>query len=179
MNEKDPTNRNERLREILRSGDPGGPGGGEAGLTTEEAQAMRRTVLSAVPEPRERFRLAPVFLTVAAAVLSCVVGLSLWRMHGQPAQSVPMVQTVRPAAPAPQAAPQPQPRPEPPVAVAVVSPRALPRHPVKHPSVPDRPVEEAKLEEPQETTTRQVQFSAPGGTRIIWLLTEDSAAEGD
>jgi hypothetical protein len=50
-----------------------------------------------------------------------------------------------------------------------------------------RPVEEAELEEIQETTTRQVQFSAPGGTRIIWLLTESSkesnnrplAAEGD
>jgi hypothetical protein len=58
---------------------------------------------------------------------------------------------------------------------------------MQHPSAPDRPVGEVKPEGSQETTTRQVQFSAPGGTRIIWMLTESSqesnhrpsAAEGD
>ena len=174
MSKKDRTN---RLREVLQRGDPSS---GEAGLTAEEAQTMRRTVLSAVPEPRERFRLAPVFFTAAAAVLSCIIGLSLWQAHDQPA---PPVQTAQPAAPAPQAAPQAEPHPTPLVEVAVVSPQARPRptrpirprNPVQHPSAPDRPVEEAKLEELEKTTTRQVQFSAPGGTRIIWLLTTPSA----
>jgi type IV secretory pathway VirB10-like protein len=165
-------NENERLREVLRHGDPGG---GEAGLTTEESQAMRRTVLSAVPESRERFRLAPVFFTAAAAILSCVVGLSLWRTHSQPDQPARTVQTAQPTVPAPQAAPPIQPQPESPVAVAVVSPP--PRTRLMRPTRPmrSRPVEEAKLEEIPETTTRQVQFSAPGGTRIIWLLTNPSA----
>jgi len=172
MNEKDPRNRNERLREVLRRGDPGG---GEAGLTSDEAQAMRRTVLAAAPEPRERLRLVPVFFTAAAAVLSCIVGLSLWRMHDQPVQPVQLAaaaQAARPAAPAPRAVPQAPPPPEPSVKVAAASPPARPRRSVKHPSAPDRPVEEVQPEEPQETATRQVQFSAPGGTRIIWLLTE-------
>jgi len=181
-------NENERLREVLRRGDPGS---GEGGLTAEEAQAMRRTVLSAVPERRKRFRLAPVFFTAAAAVLSCVVGLSLWWAHDQPGQPVP---SARPAAPAPQAAPQIQPHSKPPE-VAVIAPQEQPRpmrsmrprNSMKHPSAPDRSVEEVRSEEPRETTTRQVQFSAPGGTRIIWMLTESSqesnnrpsAAEGD
>jgi hypothetical protein len=197
MKEKEPTDRNARLREVLRRGDPGGNG---AGLTSEEAQAMRRTVLSAVPEPKERFRLAPVFFTAAAMVLSCVVGLSLWRAHDGIDHPVPPVQSaVSEPSPAPQAVRPAEPHPETSVAVAVVSPQApprtlrstRPRDSVKHPSAPDRPVEEVKAEEPRETTTRQVQFSAPGGTRIIWLLTESSkeptdrhrpdpvAAEGD
>jgi len=182
MKEEDPVNRNERLLEILRRGDPGGSNGGGAGLTGEEAQAMRRTVLAAIPEPRERLRLVPIFFTAAAAVLSCLVGLSLWRTHDQPvrpAQSAQPIQTVRPAAPVPQAVPRVDPHPESPLVAAVVPPPARSRHPVKHPAAPDRPVVEAKLEELQETTTRQVQFSAPGGTRIIWLLTAPSTSEGD
>jgi hypothetical protein len=170
--EDDPVNRNERLREVLRRGDPGG---GEAGLTSEESQAMRRTVLSAVPEPRERFRLAPVFFTVAAAVLSCVVGLSLWRAHDQPDRPAPTVQAARPAVPALPSVPQAQPQPEPPLEVAVVSPPPRPRPMRSTRLMRQRPVEEVKPEEVQETTTRQVQFSAPGGTRIIWLLTTPSA----
>jgi hypothetical protein len=186
MNEKDRMN---RLREVLRRGDPGGPGGGEAGLTDEEALTMRRTVLSAVPERRERFRIAPVFFTAAAAVLSCVVGFSLWWMRDQPVRIVQPIQTAQPVVPAPQAAPQIQTHPEP-FEVAVVAPQERPRpmrpmrsmrprDSMKHPSsAPDRPVEETPAEESQETTTRQVQFSAPGGTRIIWLLTTPQT-EGD
>ena len=171
MKKEDPVNRNERLLEILRRGDLSG---GEAGLTAEEAQAMRRTVLYAVPKPRERVRLAPVFFTVAAAVLSCVVGLSLWRAHDQPARPVQPVQTARPAVPALQVVPQIQPHSESPMVVAAVPPQTKPR-PTRSTRPRDRPVEKVKLEEAPETTTRQVQFSAPGGTRVIWLLTTPSA----
>ena len=75
---------------------------------------------------------------------------------------------------------------EPPVRIATASPepalqpvrprrthraahRSIPGSPF--PSAPDRPVEEAYTEEP---LTRQVQLTAPGGTRIIWMLTEES-----
>jgi type II secretory pathway component PulM len=172
MKEKDSMDRNERLREALHRGDPSGD---EAGLSSDESQAMRRTVLAAVPEPRERFRLAPIFLMAAAVILSCAIGLSLWRMHDRPVQTVPPIQTAQPQPPAPQAAPQAQAPPAPSVEAAAASPPAPhPRHrkSVKRSSAPDHPVEVAALEEPQEATPRQVQFSAPGGTRIIWLLTE-------
>src|SRR5688572_32383391 len=43
----------DELRSILRKGDPAA---GDSGLTPEEVQGMRRTVLSAVPEFRRRGR---------------------------------------------------------------------------------------------------------------------------
>ncbi len=176
MNSSQPMDRNERLGETLRQGDPAS---GETGLAPVEIQAMRRAVLSAVsetvPEPRRSFRLAPAFAAGAVAVLSLVVALSLWRMHG-PEPGRP----VSPAVPAP-AVPSPVPSPvQSPDVVAVISPpppvhtvRRRERTRVKEmravpPAVPSPDPET----EPEEATVpmRQVQFSAPGGTRIIWLL---------
>lgn len=174
MNEE---NRNERLREALRRGDPAA---GEAGLSPLEEQAMRRSVLSAAPDPRRSFRLAPAFAAAAVVVLSFAVSFSLWRAHGQ--------RTMPPIPPAPA-------QPEPPPAVAVVptpmSPtpppsRSVPRTrpaPVRLPRTanpppplnpPGPPVEEAG-----EPAMRQVQFSAPGGTRIIWMLPATSRETTD
>jgi hypothetical protein len=181
---KDSTDRNEILREALRRGDPAAE---EAGLPPEEIQAMRRTVLSAVPPSRERSRLVPVLATAAAVVLSLVVALSLWRTQELPPAPHP---------PTPSPIPSPRPgegeknrdlslaregaplsrrtggdgrgdggegaaRPHRPVRASVLAqhrPAARPR------SVPP--------EEPTDTPTRQVQFSTPGGTRVIWMLPE-------
>jgi hypothetical protein len=179
---KDRTDRNEILREALRRGDPAAE---EAGLTPEEIQAMRRTVLSAVPPPRERFRLVPAFVTAAAVILSFVVILSLWRTQEHPPAPHP---------PTPSPIPSPRPgegeknrdlslaregaplsrrtggdgrgdggegavRPHRPARASVLAQR----RPAVHPrSVPP--------EETADTPTRQVQFSTPGGTRVIWML---------
>ncbi|HEY2738867.1 MAG TPA: hypothetical protein VGK45_10710 [Thermoanaerobaculia bacterium] len=165
MNSSQRTDRNERLGEVLRQGDPAS---GETGLAPAETQAMRRAVLSAVaaPEPRWSFRLAPAFAAGGVAVLSLVVALSLWRTHGsEPGQPVaPIVPA--PSVPSPGLSPILSPD-----VVAVVSPpppvhavRRRERRPriAKTPAVPSPAPEPAPM--------RQVQFSAPGGTRIIWLL---------
>ena len=63
-------------RSILRKGDPAA---GEPGMTPEEVQGMRRTVLSAVPEPRRRGWLVPAMVTAAAALI-LAVALILWQL---------------------------------------------------------------------------------------------------
>ncbi len=157
------------LRSILRKGDPAA---GEPGLTPEEVQGMRRVVLSAVPEPRRRGWLVPAMVTTAALVLAAVVALSLRQPvrpplphagegRGEGAVVVEKTPPHRPSAglPAPQERePPPSPKkkkparraPEPePVVVAQVEPPVVP-------------------EAPHGPT--QIQFSTPGGTRIIWVL---------
>jgi len=168
------TERNERLGAALRRGDPASA---EADLAPEEAQAMRRAVLLAVPEtePRRTFRLAPALAAGAVAVLSLVVALSLWRMHG--ATPVPPALPDRAPAVSAPAVPPAFPSPD---AVAVVSPPppvplapARRRQSERRPRMTARPAVPVPAQEPApETTTpmRQVQFSTAGGTRIIWLL---------
>jgi len=167
MNSVQHTDRNERLGAALRQGDPAG---GETGLAPADAQAMRRAVLSRVaePEPRRSFRLAPAFAAAAVAVLSTLVALSLWRMHGpEPGQPVSPAVPASPIAPAP-AVPSPALSPD---VVAVVSPPP-PVHAVRRrerrPRIAETPAVPSPAPEP--APMRQVQFSAPGGTRIIWLL---------
>jgi hypothetical protein len=180
----DRADRDERLHAALHQGDPAA---GEPGLAPEEVHAMRRTVLTALPEPRRAVRLIPAFALTAAVALAFVLGLAVWRSLGpDPAPPAPRVAD-RPAAPAPAPqAPKAPVAPEPPVRIAAASAepalqpvrprrmhravhRTAPVSPI--PSAPDRPVEEAYTEEP---LTRQVQLTAPGGTRIIWMLTEES-----
>ena len=169
MNSSQRTDRNERLGAALRRGDPASE---ETALAPAETQAMRRAVLSTVaetaPETRWAFRLAPAFAACAVAVLSLGVALSLWRMHGpEPGRPAPP-SVPAPVAPAP-AVPSPVPSPD---VVAVVSPppsvHAVRRRERPRVAVPSPDPEP----EPEEATVpmRQVQFSAPGGTRIIWLL---------
>ena len=178
------SDRDERLHAALHRGDPAS---GEPDLAPEEVRAMRRAVLKAVPEPRRAVRLIPAFALTAAVALAFVLGLAVWRSLGSdPAPPAPLV-VDRPVAPAPTPpAPEAPVVPEPPVRIATASPepalqpvrprrthravhRSAPVSPI--PSAPDRPVEEAYTEEP---LTRQVQLTAPGGTRIIWMLTEES-----
>jgi len=170
MNQSKRMDRNERIGAALRRGDPATE---ETGLSLAETQAMRRAVLSAVEtatEPRRVFGWAPAFAAGAVAVLSLAVGLSLWRMRG-PEPVVPVAAVAAPAASSPAVPPVFAS----PTAVAVVLPP--PAHPARHrerarrtrvaePDVPAAPPS------PADAPTRQVQFSAPGGTRIIWLLHE-------
>jgi hypothetical protein len=164
--------RDERLRAALRRGDPAAEA---EGLTAEEAQAMRRTMLSAVPAEKERFRLLPVWVTAAVAVLSCVVGLSLWRAHDQPPVTEPAA-ALRPVLPAPPMTVAQAPAPPAPAAVrpAVAVPPVRSERAVRPLPRPAPVVTPPTAPEPQAQSLsapmRQVQFSAPGGTRIVWML---------
>jgi hypothetical protein len=187
------SDRHERLRQTLRGGDPAGE---ETGLSAAEEQAMRRAVLSAAPErPARTFRLAPAFAAAAVAVLSALVTLDLWRAHEERREPMAVPGA---SAPAPETAPEtaaPAPAPE---AVAVTPPPAPHPRPLSH--APSRRPGEGRRHpknfplsrglggsvgegaggegpavepaEPPAQSMRQVQFSTPGGTRIIWLLPE-------
>jgi len=170
------SDRNERLSAILRKGDPAA---GDPGLPPEELQAMRRAMLSAIPEPRRRGWLVPVLAAMAVLALAAVLVSVQWRPE--------RFETARRPSPPSPTSPPPSPgeggtlsarrtgnsegrtleslgragaplsqrggrgggrgdggegRPEPEVVVAQVEPR-----PVSH----------------------QIQFSTPGGTRVIWV----------
>lgn len=183
-------NRNEKLREILRQGDPAA---GEPGLSAEELQAMRRTVLNAVPE-RRRFALIPALATGAAVALAVLLAVVLWRGEEQGTRPPEVKVAVRPAppvqpaappvTPGPPAAPEPQPPAEPepaqePVRKRQAAPRVAPPPPPVLPE-PEPLTELASVSEPsqpepalEEPRGRHVEFSTPGGTRVIWVLTED------
>lgn len=163
------------LRTALRRGDPAA---GEAGLAPEEAQAMRRTVLSAIPETRRPW-LAPVLATTAGVALTVLVVLVIWRAFQVPSLPAPAIAEARPAPPpAPEIQPEIQETQLEPIEPEVsiqepVKPRRpaaviARRAPVPLPSAPDRPI----TEEPEVSPTRQVQFETPGGTRVIWVLAE-------
>ncbi|HEY2293264.1 MAG TPA: hypothetical protein VGM86_21400, partial [Thermoanaerobaculia bacterium] len=64
----------ERLRQILRQGDPAGE---DAGLTPDEARAMRRTVLTAVPERKRR--LLPILALAGAVATAALIAVLLLR----------------------------------------------------------------------------------------------------
>ena len=156
----------EKLREILKRGDPAA---GDPGMTAEEVREMRRTVLSAVPEPRKRGWLVPVLAGAAALVLAAVIALSLW-------PSPPEEVAVRPPLPRagegrgegapvvaekttpPQPSPAPQEREPPPAPVREPEPEPEPKR-------KPEPVVLAQADGPT-----QIQFSTPGGTRVIWVL---------
>lgn len=185
----------QRLRAALRRGDPAD----EPGLTTEEVQGMRRTVLSAVEEPGRRRFLVPVLATAAAAVvLTLTVALALWRSHPRqiapperivtvdkplptPSPPIPPSPSVPPVHRAPEAPVEPPKPPDPAPPSEPVRPRGSERPRQKRPapraeevrlaSAPNVPsVAEAPEEEPQP---RQIQFSTPGGTRVLWTLASE------
>ena len=164
----------DELSEILKRGDPAA---GDPGLTPEEVQAMRRTVLSAAPEPRRRGWMVPALATAAALILAAVVALSLW-----PTPSKEVV-AVRPLAVRPPLPPAGEGRGEGPVMEAektppLPSPAPQEREPppslrkeVVRPEPEPEPVVIARAEPPAvPASSTQIQFSTPGGTRVIWVL---------
>ncbi|MEA2560876.1 MAG: hypothetical protein QOH06_2380 [Acidobacteriota bacterium] len=145
---------NDDLRSILRKGDPAA---GNPGLTPEEVQGMRRTVLSAVPEPRRRGWLVPAMVTAAALVLAAVIALSLWQPVRPPlplaGEGVVVVEKTPP---------QPSPAPQ---------EREPEKKPLRRRAPEPAPVVVAQAESPEAPHgSTQIQFSTPGGTRIIWVL---------
>ncbi len=162
--------RDERLRLMLREADPSED---DAGLTMEEVRDMRRTVLRAIPETSRRWVLSPVLAGVVMAALLAIVVILLWP---------------RPEATAPQ--------PSAPPRIAVKEPVTdVKRTDVKSTDKKStdvkrrtkavaaglrarRPASSAPSEQlaaVEEPRTRQVQFNTPGGTRVIWILTSNSA----
>jgi hypothetical protein len=197
MRVKDRTERNERLSEALRRGDPALT---ETELAPGDSQELRRAVLNAILEPRRQRRFGTGFAgaTAAAALLSLALSLVLWRVHqgdpapapiirppasrhavGRPPASAPPLAQAPPIAQTPQTAPQSsdlalktasrRSRVHHPAAAALSARQAAPPEILSYPSAPERPIAEASSE---ASSTRQVQFSTPGGTRIIWLLHE-------
>jgi len=169
--------RDERLRRILREADGAR---GEPDLTTAEVRAMRRAVLTAIPEARPRFALVPALAGVLMVVLTVLAILARWP-YLDPSPASPREPTrLATKAPAPPAVPVLAPPVEP-VAAAVVqrtSHRAARKHRAAPALVHDRIAAANSSTEPsdeEEIRTRQIQFSTPGGTRVIWILTADKA----
>ena len=164
--------RDERLRRLLREADPAAD---DAELSREEVREMRRTVLSAIPETRRRWGLVPILAGAAAAILALMLGLMTWLGSESPTapSRQPRRVAVKSPVPAPPAAPTIRTSSERATAQTSVTPRR--RTPRRTPSAP-----KASVPEPMviaEAETHQIQFSTPGGTRIIWVLTADKASD--
>ncbi|MFL6231599.1 MAG: hypothetical protein ACJ76N_00530 [Thermoanaerobaculia bacterium] len=161
----------ERLRQILRQGDPAEGDG----MTLEEAREMRRTVLTAVPERR---RLLPLLALAGAVATAVLLAVLLLRPEPVPAPHRVAAASAPPAPPVAQAPVQPAPAPRP------LQERAERRpvhrhHPPYHRrlAVPATPAINDTLASLETADTeRQVQFSTPGGTRIIWILKSGKAS---
>ena len=131
---------------------------------------MRRAVLAAVPEPRRRGWLVPAMVTAAALILAAVVALSLWQPD-EPSRVAVRPPAVRP--PIPLAG---EGRGEGSVVVEKTPPHRPPagrpapqeREPPPSPEVQEEP--EPIVLAQAELPSTQIQFSTPGGTRIIWVL---------
>jgi outer membrane biosynthesis protein TonB len=172
----------ERLRDLLRQADPVA---GDPGLTPEEVKAMRRAVLTSIPEPRRRW------ISFAALAGATLAALLLALMLLSPASEGPAAPPRPPArmAEKPRSAPAPIPVPPPAPEPVVQEPekpretRALRKRTAPEP-VPEVIAETAPVPSPDEpeveaiiaAETRQIQFSTPGGTRIIWVLTSGGAS---
>ncbi len=169
--------RDERLRRLLREADPA-----DSGLTLDEVRDMRRTVLSAIPERRRR--LFPVFATAGAVLVAALILIAVLIPRAEKPSAPPRIAVVPPKA----VQPPPPPREEPRLAEEKVEEkktpvrrkRRAPRPPVAQPA-PMKPEATAVIAAVEPVTEpQQIQFSTPGGTRIIWLLSPgDSSIQGE
>jgi len=170
--------RDERLRRLLREADPANPAGTDPGLTLDEVRDMRRTILSAVPERRRS--LFPVFATAGAVLVAALILIAVLIPRPEKPLAPPRIAVAPPKAVQPAPPPREEPRPteekveekKPPVRRK----RRAPRPPIVQPE-PMKPDSTAVIAsaEPQ-----QIQFSTPGGTRIIWLLSPgDDSIQGE
>lgn len=163
----------EALASLLRDADPVA---GDTGLDAVERARMRQAITTAA----DRHAVAGLWAgswwgwkqpALAAAALITVAGLALWaldRTTEMPSSNLadagatdPVAVEVEPAAPT-----SSEPAP---VATPFTQPEDTTAAAVNDPSPPDR-------------QARTVQFTAPGGTRIIWTLDPDfelSTAGGD
>lgn len=160
----------DRLRQVLRQGDPAAQ---EPGLSDHEVHAMRRAVLTATAEPRRRLAWFPLIATGTAA-LALAVAFGPW--HRAPAPSSPMKSLVQVAAVSPPLASRPA------VQATAVAPLQEPvkrSKPVHRHGVRTRKVLPIHHDDAPTLTAslpvREIQFSTPGGTRVIWELSGGSA----
>ena len=157
----------ERIRQILREGDPYA---GEPGLSPEEIREMRRTVLNAIPDHRERrFRLLPALALAGAAAVAVLVAVLALRPGSEitPKAAPPRIATVAPAPaqPVPPPVVRDEERPK-----VRREPRQRRRAPVPAPE-PRETIASA-----EETPVREIQFTTPGGTRILWTVAPGKAS---
>jgi hypothetical protein len=150
------------LKDILRKGDPAA---GEPELSPEEIQAMRRTVLAAVPESRRRGWLVPI-AAAAALILAAVLVLSLWRPAPVEVAHNPVPSPSRPPSlPFPEEGKVEKPSPSPRIE------RVGRRRPLHRNGGEGRGEGGGgQTVIAQSEPPRQIQFSTPGGTRVIWML---------
>jgi hypothetical protein len=167
----------ERLRQRLREGDPAT---GENDLNPGEIHAMRRAVLTAVPEPRRRLLPALALAGAAAAALLIALLALSPPQRPNPVQppAPPRIAAVPAQPPVPQA-PRPSPaRTEPPASEKKKKRPIQRRRHLR--AAPEETAKLAALEPagnpPEEPGVRQIQFSTPGGMRILWTLTSGKAS---
>jgi hypothetical protein len=178
----------DELRKLLNLGDPAGYGDEPA---PEELNAMRRTVLNSIDtspaaQPWFSRSLTTAMATVAVALIAISILLQAgpWGEVLQPATG-----PVTPAEPAPPTTQEPPPSQTvaaveevPDVVVTEPSPDSAAELPAaaEESVVAEEPPALAAMEESQGLAApsegrqpRTVQFTAPGGTRIIWTLDPD------
>lgn len=171
--------RDERLRRLLREADPANPADNDSGLTLDEVREMRRTVLAAVPERRRRF--LPVFALAGAATVALILlAVLLFRPAPEKAPA-PKIAAVPHRPTPPRVAVQPPPpkeeEPRPREERKKTAVRRKHRAPKVHPAVAEpEPAAVLVQVEPAESP-QQIQFSTPGGTRIIWVLSPGKASK--
>ena len=166
----------EELGKLLKLGDPAGDGNDP---TTDEIAAMRRTVLNAVDSGAvARPWLSRSLVTASATVAVALIALTIllrtgpWGEVLQPETGPATPAETAPAAPIDSAA------------TVAESPEAIAAEPSSGPSPEPTPATAGTEEVPQGVESqiapevarrgpRTVQFTAPGGTRIIWTLDPD------
>lgn len=156
----------DRLRQILREGDPAAQ---DAGLNSDEVHTMRRTVLTAIPESRRRLGWLPL-LAAGMLVLALIIALGPWHRPTTTPPAAPRLAAVITPAPTPAVVPSREPakRSRPSHHRVVRAPQTLP---IRH----EAPMTVASLPETPESATREIRFSTSGGTRVIWELPVDGS----
>lgn len=169
--------RDDRLRRLLREADPAA---NDPGLTLDEARNMRRTVLAAVPERRRSF--FPIFATAGAVLVAALILIAVLIPRSEKPLAPPRIAVVPPKAVQPPP-PSPPSREEPRVAEEKTEEKAPVRRKRR---VPRPPIVQPAPMEPEATAViasaepQQIQFSTPGGTRIIWVLSPgDDSIQGE
>ena len=167
--------RDEGLRRLLRKADPAAS---DPGLTLDEVRDMRRTVLTAVPERRRK--LLPVFALAGAATVALILIAVLVLRPAPEKAPAPKVAAVPQRPAPPQAAVQPSPSKEEPKPQAEKEKTAV-RRKRRTPKIRPTPTEPEPAvvlaEAGPAEGAQQIQFSTPGGTRIIWLLSPGKASK--
>jgi hypothetical protein len=161
----------DELRRALKRGDPLL----DAPLTFGEAAETRRSVLARMPlPPRQPFVLTrrPVVAAAGVALLLCLTALGIY-LSTRPSTvartrgDIALAATISDVHPAPALeATKP--------ADGVAAPRVVPRASRRQRAVRTADKRDAPALRPQEDAApRQIQFTTPGGTRVIWVLDQN------